>query len=130
MTRDNLFNTNASIVANLAKAATEVCPTEIYRVLKPCLDILSSSVIGDISNTLPANQAGDQRGELESFSQTEKPLLARIKRRQRINADFDHFRLEYLLNNVQVGNKNHCVYYQDIKQSCIKRRSSLQLLSK
>ncbi len=37
-------------------------PTEIYRVFKPCLDSLSSSVIGDVSNTLPANQAGDKRG--------------------------------------------------------------------
>ncbi len=69
----------------------------MYRALKLCLDSLSSSVIGDISNTLPANQAGDKRGELESFSQTEKPLLARTKRRQRINADFYHFRREYLL---------------------------------
>ena len=40
--------------------------TEIYRVLKPCLDSLSSTVIGDISNTLPANQAGGKREELSN----------------------------------------------------------------
>ncbi len=34
----------------------------------------------------------------------------RTKWQQRINAEFDHLRLQYLQNNVQVGNKNHCVY--------------------
>ncbi len=33
MTRDDLFNTNASIVANLAKAAAEVCPKAILGVI-------------------------------------------------------------------------------------------------
>merc|ERR1712045_605195 len=37
MTRDDLFNTNASIVANLAKAAAEVCPDA-------CLAIISNPV--------------------------------------------------------------------------------------
>merc|ERR1712126_801330 len=37
MTRDDLFNTNASIVANLAKAAAEVCP-------EACLAIISNPV--------------------------------------------------------------------------------------
>jgi len=37
MTRDDLFNTNASIVANLAKAASEVCPDA-------CLAIISNPV--------------------------------------------------------------------------------------
>jgi malate dehydrogenase len=33
MTRDDLFNTNASIVANLAKAAAEVCPKAILAII-------------------------------------------------------------------------------------------------
>ncbi len=33
MTRDDLFNTNASIVANLAKAAAEVCPQAILAII-------------------------------------------------------------------------------------------------
>jgi malate dehydrogenase len=33
MTRDDLFNTNASIVANLAKAAAEVCPNAILAII-------------------------------------------------------------------------------------------------
>ncbi len=33
MTRDDLFNTNASIVANLAKAASEVCPKAILAII-------------------------------------------------------------------------------------------------
>ncbi len=47
--------------------------TEIYRVLKPCLDSLSSSVIGDISNTFqPTRQ--ETKGK---SSQTEKSLMAK-----------------------------------------------------
>lgn len=37
MTRDDLFNTNASIVANLAKACAEVCP-------EACVAIISNPV--------------------------------------------------------------------------------------
>merc|ERR1712038_78177 len=33
MTRDNLFNTNASIVANLAKAAAEACPEAMIAII-------------------------------------------------------------------------------------------------
>ena len=33
MTRDDLFNTNASIVANLAKACAEVCPDAIVAII-------------------------------------------------------------------------------------------------
>ena len=33
MTRDDLFNTNASIVANLAKAAAEVCPQAMLAII-------------------------------------------------------------------------------------------------
>ena len=33
MTRDDLFNTNASIVANLAKAAAEVCPNAFLAII-------------------------------------------------------------------------------------------------
>jgi len=33
MTRDDLFNTNASIVANLAKAAAEVCPNAMVAII-------------------------------------------------------------------------------------------------
>jgi len=33
MTRDDLFNTNASIVANLCKAAAEVCPNAIIAII-------------------------------------------------------------------------------------------------
>ena len=33
MTRDDLFNTNASIVANLAKAAADVCPKAILAII-------------------------------------------------------------------------------------------------
>jgi len=33
MTRDDLFNTNASIVANLAKAAAQVCPDAILAII-------------------------------------------------------------------------------------------------
>ena len=33
MTRDDLFNTNASIVANLAKACSEACPDAIVAII-------------------------------------------------------------------------------------------------
>merc|ERR1712212_916555 len=33
MTRDDLFNTNASIVANLAKAAAKVCPEAMIAII-------------------------------------------------------------------------------------------------
>ena len=47
--------------------------TEIYRVLKLCLDSLSSRVIGDISNTFqPTRQ--ETKGK---SSQTEKSLMAK-----------------------------------------------------
>ena len=54
MTRDDLFNTNASIVANLAKAAAEVCPDA-------CLAIISNPV----NSTVPiASEMFKKAGKL------------------------------------------------------------------
>merc|ERR1719219_2441226 len=54
MTRDDLFNTNASIVANLAAAAAEVCPDA-------CLAIISNPV----NSTVPiASEVFKKAGKL------------------------------------------------------------------
>merc|ERR1711964_914986 len=54
MTRDDLFNTNASIVANLASAAAEVCPDA-------CLAIISNPV----NSTVPiASEVFKKAGKL------------------------------------------------------------------
>ena len=47
MTRDDLFNTNAGIVLNLAKAAAEVCPDAMLGIITNPVSYVTLGIITD-----------------------------------------------------------------------------------